>query len=404
MDQWEYDVLSCKIMFSDETIDIDKDKVRDINIEADFDNDNFPVFSVSMQINDDIYNKMVKEKTNAKIRLKLSKHTIDETEDDVIGIEQIVFNKLFTYVMDNDTPDLDASNKDIINNETEDDTSIMSEFNEHTFFLYSYDDLKKSARAVNDIITRGSVNTAVAYILSIADYDKLLLEKSSNTNTYSEILIPPLTVQGALLYLQEYYGIYKTGITYFHGLDRTYVISRSEKCNVFAKNEYKKTVINVQKSSNSSSLETGTYSDAKKKTYFVNALPDAIDITNLSLVSNLTTGNTIVATNPFTGKTTTVKPETKQIDEGSKRFMSDKSLTGFTVSAEKFEVGENSYQITLQTSKFDIAAFTPNKTFQFIFEDKSINKTYGGNYRLVSYSMKISDPITGIFIFRKKPA
>ena len=402
MEQWEYDVLSCKIMLSDETIDIEVDKVDNILIEADFDNDYFPIFSVSIQMNDDVYNRMIKEKTSAKIRLKLSKHTIDET-DNSTGTDQTVFNKLFTYVMDDDTPDLEDSSKEAVNTSTVDSTDDMSELNERTFFLYSYSDLKKSAIAINDIITKGNINTAVAYVLSKAGYDNLLFEKSSNAKTYSEILIPPLTVQGALLYLQEYYGIYKTGMTYFHGLDRIYVISQSEKCNVFAKNEFKKTVINVLKSTTTSSLETGTYSDSDKKTYFVNALPQAIDVRNLSLVNNLTTGNVIVATNPFTGKTTTVKPKSKQIDKGSKRFMTDKSLSGYTVSAEKFEVAENSYQITLQTGKFDISAFTPNKAFQFIFEDKGINKIYGGNYRLISYAMNISDNI-GTFIFRKKPA
>lgn len=404
MEQWEYDVLSCKIMFSDETIDIDKDKVGDILIEADFDNDYFPVFSLTLQMNDETYNRMIKEKTSAKIRLKLSKHTVNETDGET-GVEQTVFNKLFTYVMEEDTPDLTVSSKELVDTESDDSSSVMSEFNQYTFFLYSYDDLKKSAIAVNDVITSGSMNTAVAYVLSIAGYEKLLLEKSDNTKTYSEILIPPLTVQGALLYLQEYYGIFKTGMTYFHGLDKTYVIAQSEKCNVFAKNEYKKTVINVLKSVNSASLETGTYTDTEKKTYFINALPQAIEIQNLSLVRNLTDGNVIVATNPFTGKTTTVKPKTKQIDEGSKRFMMDKSLSGYTVSTEKYEISENSYQITLQTSKFDITAFTPNKVFQFAFEDKSINKTYGGNYRLISYVVQIKDStVVGTFIFRKKPA
>ena len=43
LDQWEYKIASCVIMYKDEQVEIASDECLSLKIERDYDNDHFPL-------------------------------------------------------------------------------------------------------------------------------------------------------------------------------------------------------------------------------------------------------------------------------------------------------------------------------------------------------------------------
>lgn len=397
LDQWEYKIASCVIMYKDEQVEIANDECLSLKIERDYDNDHFPLMELTMRLSQDEYRKMVKNKLTTKIRLKLTYYLI--SEDRTTGSVQTQFNKLFYYVMDEDDP---FTSEALLDEATaEDVTDAQQQGEQFSFYIYPYKEVLGSKTAVNKVLRSVNVNTALAWILSKVGYEHLLWEKADNTTVYPELLIPPLTAESAIEYIQSHFGVYKNGMTYFHDIDRTYLMAKRPKCKVFSKKDYKRTIVTVMETTGAETFENGSIADPDVKEYTINAQFDSVKVDNQTISNDLINGNISVVTNPFTGKTKTVKPKTKQIGKGTRKFFNDYSRAGYGATQEKFALNESTHVLSFSASSFEMNVFKPNMEFQVRFENKALNKKYGGSYRLVYSNILITtNSISGDFVLK----
>lgn len=404
MVSFKYKLAATTILYNDGTkTEIDSARVKSILIEKDFDNAIFPIIRIQLSLNVEDNTRIIQEKMTTKIRLKLQKYTWSNN-DQSRGVAKTLFNETFVYIVADGTPNMNKDSIERSQKSTGDSVSMDSSGSMTTLYLYKYDDLISTKQAINVVFSKTNMNDALGYILTEAGYKKVLMQPCDNSEVYSDVLIPPLTSQGAIIYLNSEYGTYKNGTILFCDVDRTYLMGKEYECKVYEEGEFKKTSFSIKKSSDSENLQTGTYIDAENKTYYINISPNSIFISNASIANDQLMGNDIVMTDPILNEVTEIKAKTIQHGKASKAFFSG---SGYSVSMSKTMLGELTYSVQAKISNFDIDAITPNKKFMFTYSDKEINKEYGGEHRLTKCTFAFAASgdefdIDGILEFRKK--
>lgn len=376
MDIFKYKMASTTILYSNgDKVEVNSNSINSLFIEKDFENAIFPIIKLEMVVTAEDKKRLITERTTTKIRLKFQKFIWDsETKED--GVLKTIFNDTFVYL---DTKRIDINAKDKKIGDTG-EKSIKSDINNViTLYLYNYKNLIASKHAINCVFESTNMNTANAYVLSESGFENILMEKSDNNDKYKNLLIPPMTSQGAIHYLHETYGTYKSGLIFFCDVDRTYLMSKGYKCTVFEKDEYKQTSFLVPISDSSDRYQSGTSVDKENSCYNINIKPTSISISNESAVNDQLTGNILEIIDVFKNKVSEVKAKTDQLGKGTKNFYIGE---GFASDILKTQLSESNFLVQAAISDFDIDAVTPNKKFTISYKDKALNKVFGGNHRI----------------------
>jgi hypothetical protein len=385
---YHYKVESLDIIFPSEGkhYPIEKGFIKSIMVERDYENDFFPVIRLDLSLDTAFYHKIIANKLDVKFRMRVQKYIYDT--NNTLKVKKDVFNTIFSSFIDEGTPFLDkkeyeeANKVALLDKNGQNNTTIGG--NDITFYLFKESDLINSKKIINTVITSANMTQTLTYLLSKSGLTGVLMVPLDNKNKYSEIIIPPLTVLGNLIYLDNQYGYYKNGTLIFFDIDCIYIIDRSGKCKAFRKGEYKKTVITVRNTINPHSLSPGSYDDSEKKTIYVNVDPRNVAVSNVAVIKDQTDGNNRLIINPAAGFTVNIKAKTVQRGAGTYKVLYNKYNNSFVNSSEQIKVESDNRVVNVTMSDIDIDAFTPNKEFTFVFEDSVINKQMGGNYRLVS--------------------
>lgn len=385
---YHYKVESLDIIFPSEgkQYPVEKGFIKSIMIERDYENDFFPVIRLDLSLSTAFYHKIIANKLDVKFRMRLQKYIYDDQNK--LKVKKDVFNTIFSSFIDEATPFLNKKDYEEANKVSLLDKDGQSHLtlgeNDITFYLFKESDLLNSKKIINTVISSANMTQTVTYLLSKSGLTRVIMVPLDNTNSYSEIIIPPLTVLGNLIYLDNQYGLYKNGTLIFFDIDCLYIIDRSGKCKAFRKGEYKKTILTVRHTINPVSLNPGSYDDAEKKTFYINIDPRNVAISNVAVIRDQTDGNNRLIINPAVGNTLDIKAKTIQRGGGTYKVLYNKYNNSFINSSEKIKVESDNRVINVTMADIDIDAFTPNKEFTFTFEDPSINKEIGGNYRLVN--------------------
>lgn len=385
---YHYRVESLDIIFPSEGkhYPIEKGFINSIMIERDYENDFFPVIRLDLSLSTAFYHKIIANKLDVKFRMRLQKYIYDDQRN--LKVKKDVFNTIFSSFIDEATPFLDKKEYEEANKvsllDKDGQSNITLGGNDITFYLFKESDLLNSKKIINTVISSANMTQTVTYLLSKSGLTSVLMVPLDNTNKYSEIILPPLTVLGNLIYLDNQYGFYKNGTLIFFDIDCLYIIDRSGKCKAFRKGEYKKTILTVRHTINPVSLSPGSYDDAEKKTFYINIDPRNVAISNVAVIKDQTDGNNRLIINPAGGNTVDIKAKTVQRGGGTYKVLYNKYNNSFINSSEKIKAESDNRVINVTMADIDIDAFTPNKEFTFTFEDPSINKEIGGNYRLVN--------------------
>lgn len=406
MNYYKYFITSMDFLFDGESTptSIQPGYVSDIYIEKDFDDDMFPVFRLTVSLNTLTYFKVLENKTNVKVRLRMQKYKYDDNKQ--LVSKKDYFNEVFSFFLDEDTPftDRDAYEKKQ-KIEKSDGNSINNYNRSLELYLFSSRNIMSSKKPINAVLSSASMTETIAYTLSSAGFNNILFSAPDNNTVYSEVVLPALTPVQTIEYLEQQYGIYRKGALLFFDIERTYMIDKNSKCTSYELQENTKTVFSIPKSTDGTSFFPGCYDDMNKSTFMINVAPSNLSCQSNSVINDQLVGNRIMSITPD-GNIRTVDSTANQHGDGTYKIIKNKFNNEFLVYSMATRIQEQSKIITISVGDFDVNAFSPNKEFTFKFDDSRINQEYGGNYRLSSckiYFKKSGEEYTvsGEGVFKK---
>lgn len=392
--KYKYIVKNLKILLPDGKgeIELHPSKLIQIDLEENYEEYFFPLFKITMSLDTDTYYKLLSNKNKAQFYLRINKAFTDENDSPDLSIEKEFINDTYDIIFDENTGDMQLALKNEDNKDdytktrksTQDSLSAVSD-NMCVFYLFkSY--VAGTKENVNKVFSNINVTDAIAYLMTVAKIDNVLMAQPDNNTVYKEFLLPPQSVLKSLSFIDSYYGIYKEGSIIYFGLDYTYIIPYNGKCVAYYQNENTDTSIIIPKSYASDyGNRIGSFSKLSEPTKnYIIADYRTININNQSISNNYINANSVYSIDSYDGdddEEVESKAESKT-DENFTRYITNNTENQYLASTYTAQTNAASDVITIRVMDFDINAIAPNKSIKLIFEDTAYTSEYNGEYIL----------------------
>lgn len=353
-----------------------------MSIEKDFDHDHFPILYFNLNIEPKVYYQIMQNKTSVRFRIRMDKYLYEE--DESVKFKELVFNDTFVMFTDENAPFMDEELYDKTREITGDDTQITDFRESYDLFLFKEKDISGTKKVINTVVTSASMMNTVIYLLSSANINNILMTPFDNNAIYNEILLLPIAVIPNINYLEKQYGFYNYGMMLFFDFSTAYCISKRPAATAYRTNEYVDVLIVCNKSANPYSIHPGSYTDDKQKCYILNVSKDNVSMLTDTIISDQLYGNDILVVDPAQGSSNGVNPSVQQWGTASKQVVIDNYSNPYVVKSLEYRKKESDSIIQVNFSDIDIDCLVPNKHFLFSFEDTSVQKDRGGDYRISS--------------------
>lgn len=391
--KYKYIIKSLKILLPDGQgeIDLHTSKLLKIDLEENFEEYFFPLFKIMVSLDADSYYKLLSNKNKAQFYLRINKAFANEDDSPELSIEKSFINDTYDIILDENTGDMQLALK---NEENKDDytkarqTTInsLSAVSDNACTFYLFKPLVGGTKTnVNKVFSNINVTDAIAYLMTVAKIDNVLMGQPDNTTIYKEFLLPPQSVLKSLQFIDTYYGIYRTGSMIYFGLDYTYIIPYNGKCVAYAQNETTDTSIIIPKSYGSDyGGKLGSFSKLSEpsKNYII-ADYKTININNQSITENYINANSMYAIDSYDDdddEEDESEAETKT--ENFTKMFKNNTENQYIPTTYTAQSNAKSDVITVRLLDFDVSALTPNKSIKLIFEDTEYTNKYNGQYIL----------------------
>lgn len=391
--KYKYIVKNLKILLPDGKgeIELHTSKLIQIDLEENFEENFFPLFKITMSLDTDSYYKLLENKNKAQFYIRINKAFAGEDESSELSLEKAFINDTYDIIFDENTGDMQLAlknegNKDDYTKAREATTNSLSAVSDNmcTFYLFK-SNIGGTKTNVNKVFSNINVSDAVAYLMSEAKIDNVLMAQPDNNTVYKEFLIPPQSVLKNLQFIDTYYGIYRDGTIMYFGLDYTYIIPYNGKCLAYAPNETTDTSIIIPKSFDSDyGGKVGSFSKLSEpsKNYII-ADYKTININNQSISDNYIKGNSIFVIDSYDeDDDEELESEAETKTENFTKMFKNNTENQFMASMYTAQTNANSDVITVRLFDFDLSALTPNKSIKVIFEDTEYTSRYNGQYIL----------------------
>ena len=257
--------------------------------------------------------------------------------------------------------------------------------------LYLFDSslMNASMKRYNEVITSGTIQNIVARILTASGHKNVLMSPIENDTVYDELLIPSLPAYKALLYIDEYYGLYKKGSIIFYDVDKLYILNTNGKLTAKTKDEWGETVFLVTSSYNATP-GNGVVRKLEENVNYVSITEEQIAPQNPSLLKNEKIGSEAKIIISDSIEVDVESADTSAMNQRNEFIVYNKKDDNqFNGTMLKARMEENGAILYIQGENFDMNAFTPNKVFTVIFEETSKQKRYGKSYYRLAYDSHI---------------
>lgn len=393
-DYIRFTVETFRLMFSDgKTFDIVPKTISRIQVEKPFIDSFFPIIRVDFSTDINTYFRIVKdkEKVSVQVRMDYYPFTADQERDKNI---RTWFNKKFAIFLEDDLPKLQAASHALHEEITEsteakdkDKDSYGSKNISMTVYLFLEDHLKWAYGSYSTVISSSNMTDAVGKLLEGAPCP-ILMTPLDNNASYKEIMLPPITRVAAIKYLESVYGLYNHGSLMFFDINDFYLLSKKTACTAWKEGEYKRIIFNIRESDDGDRFTDGSKLVPKESTVYINVNPSKISAESPSIFNNYILGNIVksldtTSTSPFSD----FKGDTKQRGEALPKPLHNKFSNKFAAQERAYELEKQSRIMTFYLSMANHHWFHPNKEFILNFEDKNIQKEYGGKYHLQSLTI-----------------
>lgn len=356
-----------------------------ISIEKDYDNAYFPILNIKLMLDYKTYYNIIENKSSVKFKFKFSKYIVDRNNINDTDITnkfvETYFDTTFGIFIDDDISALDKNlyEKTV---STVGEQPLSKQI--YDFYLFKDNDIASGKKSINNILKKCDMGTALMYLFTNANMNKLLMTPLDNSKKYDEIIIPYLPLTKAVSFLEEHYGLYKSGSTLFFDFDISYFIAKHGK-NVFRTNEFSTVILTFFKPGDTNSKTPGCYKDKETKKLIIHVSQDNLAPITESIVNEQTSGTNLAIIDTSSDVITDVTPDVQTRAGSTTTVIVNNYENPYITSMLLFNKLENNKIIDVMLTDIDLSFLNPNKNFIFTFDDKSSEKLYGGSYRLTNY-------------------
>lgn len=399
--QYRYHVNTIQVKIpGNEVISIDSERMIEFSIAHLYEYNMFPLFRVTMSLEASVYYKILKNKNDAKLYLRIDNYyTIIDNSDPSIYYSFI--NDTFDMIMDEGTDDMLAAQKESeastnYSSITDKDTDDMRHIEDAIFsvYLFKEDVIKGTKTNITTVLKNATVTDAIAYCLTKGNIKNVIMAPPDNKKVYKELILPPLSINKELSFIDTYYGLYKEGTMIYFGLNYNYIIPYNGKCEAYISSAKSVISILVPDSSNSHLSAEGelNYGTEESKNIYLVASFHTINIENQSISNNYTTSNDVYMIDNYNGDTSQAKSSAVTKSGSTTKIIENSTENPYITTMFTAQNNALSTVIHLNIDNTNLSWLEPNRRYTVIFEDAKYANKYKGNYILAeSLSTFIKD-------------
>lgn len=379
----EYTIDSFILMKDDEKIELDFTNVMLIDYLNDYENNIMPLVQIKIKIDARKYRWILKNKKDIKVKLTIDKkYSMSSADPLPLSTQACIDGEFILMIQDQDIP-LDTNlieesfkkNNDGYETDIDVESYLESE-NILDIYLFNEDFLISSKKMVNKVYKKSTIQNIIGEILTSTKHTDVLMSKVENDEEYVEMIVPCLPVYKAILYLDQYYGLYKRGSLIFYDIDAVYLLNLDYNKPVKREGEDPEVNVNVlQKVQMTPGYGITIKNDDNKQ--YMNVTEEDIRIHRVSMIKEMDIGGKIKIVNAddisvsnseidseFIGEK---KNETAILTEVNNKYAAD---------SIKYRMEENEAIFYINSENVDINYFSPNKYFKLIYSEESKSKKY----------------------------
>jgi hypothetical protein len=381
---YRYEVNKLCLVFEDGITELPSERLIAFYIEDNYLDNIYPVISIRLAMEQSVYNKIIANKSSMKIQLDLRKFWLNDDKQSLKSAKEAFMNETFDLILDDAVNTLTTSTHNL--EFPEGDTNEMNALTT-TLELYLFPStVNNNTELINMVIKNTSVSDAVGKVLKEAKITKnVVMAIPDNKNIISELVIPPLKLSKALGFIDSYYGIYSTGAIIYFGIDRSYIIPYCKRVpGALVDDEPECVNIVVPKMGSEMTDKLCTVvRTSEPTTPYVIADQNTFNPQNQDVSAKvLYAADVQVVENQSSSVTKSSNKNKKVIVLPSENSFYKESYTA------RLNAVQTVLEVTLKDCDFTV--FTPNKVYQFLFEDTTMMKQYQGKYHLVKYQLGIT--------------
>lgn len=402
---YQYIIKEFFILLNGENIRISNERIGNIKIVNDYIENLFPIMSITLNLDAQLYYKIIKNKEDIKFKLRMQKFYRKNMDTQICGLYEDCIDNTFSLILDDEDEDLTEKLRELTYGEDQQNNMTATKINME-FFLFDSNLMKNMKQTVDKIIEDGTVTSAIGYLCSRLNIKNLLMTRADNVEIYKQMIIPPLKLSKALSYIDTFYGIHKSGSIIFFDYDRGYIIPYSGRCSAYENNEVKEVTILVPKSE---SVQTNNVCQLKKydqpNNKMIIADHTSIGFLDETVSKDILDGKEVRIIDLYTGE---IEDTLDDDEKGRRRIITNRGENKYFKDIYKAQMKSLETVITATFQDIDLTLIKPNKKFSFIFEDITLSRKYRGTYILAKSSMVLTrktNEYTMIMncVFRKSP-
>lgn len=383
--EYKYKISKFTISIDGKEDEIPLERIQTFKIENYYDDATFPIFKVNVLLEASRYYAMIKNKNKVEIIVRLqsfyrkySGNTLTESK----SCDRDVFNTKFVLFADDENQDYEQQLKE--EGDTKKDVNKLEELlNMVELFLFKKDWVSGLRKQVNVIMQEVDMTTAISYLLSQAGVSDVLMSPLQNTKSYSEMVLPPQSIDKQLKYLNNNVGFHQYGTTIFFGFNNGYIIDCKGGCTAYKKKEWKESVFYVMDKKNTHSYMSNMLEKPKDEHYYYNVSSSSISIYSASVSGNVIDGTEADIVDMKANSVSTAKASKQNIvGNANKTTLYNNSSNPYKSTVYQAIQTGNNMMLTIAMQNVDILGLTPNKECTVIFENQLLHSKYGGTYRI----------------------
>lgn len=407
--QCKYQVPGLMFATEDEKLVFDSSNIVRVEKHDDYDFNIRTILKVSLRI--DMRKKLwiIKNKRDIVCTFEFDKIAMNtETEEFLSTPQKIWYDEFSIFLTDDDESiDITAMEQSLqLNGDQElpieaGDEDYLESENILNVFLFQKSLMNASNKTVNAVFTRDNIQNMAAQLLTETGHKRVLISPMENTKIYEELLVPAFPCYKALMFLDQYFGFYKTGGMIYYDVDTLYILNTNGKCRAKQQDEWPETMFIVTESPRSLPGNAMVIRP-NEKVFYCNIAEASLNVQNYANTMNEKYGSTakIVVTDDTA--INTAEAEQDYIDQRNTTYAYiTKEDNQFTADIMKARMEENQANVMINANNLDIQAFTPNKTFKLTFDDTTKQEKYGKYVYRLSYAYHIMVMESGYFYSSK---
>lgn len=374
---YRYKVKRLHLIFPKQTKKLEPTRLNSLSIIENYLENLYPIIKIDLALEQSVYNKIIKHKSDVKVHIELVRYYMKGT-DTKKSLKEVHIRKTFSLILDDavNTVSESAHAKEY----PEGDENAMNAVNMGMeLFLFAGDLIKANTGIINAVLKNCTITDALmAIITKIGIKKNLIMPTSDNATIYPELVIPPLKLSHALSFLDSYYGIYRTGTIIYFGITRNYILPYCRRCKALASKEQE--IVNIVVPKTGSNITDKLCTAVKKsspKSIYIIADSESFDPKNKDVTGKILQAETVDVVDNERGRVNYTK-------EANKKVVIKPGESTFYKQAYTTRVNATSVVITVMLKDCDLSVLTPNKVYQFLFEDTKLTKLYKGKYHLVN--------------------